>query len=42
MDVLVKLQRRDPNRSRTPADKILKAEVVRKRAHEYQPKKVGS
>jgi cyclophilin family peptidyl-prolyl cis-trans isomerase len=41
MDVLVKLQRRDPNRSRTPADKILKAEVVRKRQHEYQPKKVG-
>ncbi len=42
MDVLVKLQRRDPNRSRTPADKILKAEVLRKRPHDYQPKKVGS
>lgn len=42
MDVLVKLQRRDPNRSRTPADKILKAEVLRKRPHDYQPTKVGS
>lgn len=42
MDVLVKLQRRDPNRGRTPADKILKAEVVRKRPHDYLPKKVGS
>jgi cyclophilin family peptidyl-prolyl cis-trans isomerase len=41
MDVLALLQRRDPM-SATPADpdKIIKAEVVRKRDHVYEPNKV--
>jgi cyclophilin family peptidyl-prolyl cis-trans isomerase len=38
-DVLTKLQRREP-RSAIPADKIVKAEVVRKRDHKYEPRKV--
>ncbi len=40
MDVLAKLTRRDPSGfGRLPEpDKIVKAEVVRKRDHEYQPK----
>ncbi|MDX1945208.1 MAG: peptidylprolyl isomerase [Pirellulaceae bacterium] len=42
MDVLAKLQRRDPESpSATPPDKIVKAEVVRKRDHKYEPTKVG-
>ncbi|MDA1049427.1 MAG: peptidylprolyl isomerase [Planctomycetota bacterium] len=43
LDVLAKLQRRDPNdRGKLPEpDKIVKAEVLRKRDHEYKPTKVG-
>jgi len=41
MDVLAKLQRRDPQAPSPPQpDKIVKAEVLRKRNHEYKPKKV--
>jgi len=41
MEVLSKLQRRDPNASNPPApDSIIKAEVLRKRDHAYQPHKV--
>jgi cyclophilin family peptidyl-prolyl cis-trans isomerase len=41
MDVLSKLQRRDPQASNAPSpDSIIKAEVVRKRDHPYQPHKV--
>jgi len=41
MDVLSKLQRRDPQGTNQPApDSIVKAEVVRKRDHVYQPHKV--
>lgn len=37
-DVLPKLQRRDPNAPNPPEpDKIIKAEVIRKRDHEYKP-----
>jgi cyclophilin family peptidyl-prolyl cis-trans isomerase len=40
-DVLPKLQRRDPQSENPPsADRIVKAEVVRKRDHAYAPKKV--
>jgi cyclophilin family peptidyl-prolyl cis-trans isomerase len=39
LDVLSKLQRRDPD-SETPPDKIVKAEVLRKRDHKYEPHKV--
>jgi cyclophilin family peptidyl-prolyl cis-trans isomerase len=43
MEVLAKLQRRDPTAASQPEpDKITKAEVVRKREHEYVPKKTGS
>lgn len=38
-DVLPKIQRRQPD-STTPPDKIIKAEVVRKRDHKYEPHKV--
>ncbi|MFO0821061.1 MAG: peptidylprolyl isomerase [Pirellulales bacterium] len=38
-EVLPRLQRRDP-RSRIEPDKILSAEVIRKRDHDYQPTKV--
>ena len=38
-EVLPKLQRRDPNRSRVEPDKIVRAEVLRKRNHKYEPKK---
>ena len=43
LDVLVKLQRRDPSqRGALPEpDKIVKAEVLRKRDHAYKPTKVG-
>jgi hypothetical protein len=38
IDVLPKLQRRDPNSPNPPPpDKIVKAEVVRKRDHAYEP-----
>ncbi len=41
-DVLHKFQRRDPSKPGAPKpDKIVKATVLRKRPHEYAPKKVG-
>ena len=41
LDVLAKIQRRDPqSEDAPPADKIVKAEVLRKREHEYKPHKV--
>ncbi len=41
MDVLAKLQRRDPEDQEAPRpDKIIEAKVLRKRAHDYMPKKV--
>ncbi len=43
LDILAEIQRRDPGQAGelpTP-DKIVKAEVVRKRDHEYKPTKVG-
>ena len=41
MDVLAKLQRRDPDATtQVEPDKIITAEVVRKREHPYAPKKV--
>lgn len=41
MEVLSKLQRRDPTAASPPApDSIIKAEVLRKRDHAYQPHKV--
>ena len=41
MDVLAKLQRRDPDDAEAPRpDKIIEAEVLRKRPHEYVPKKM--
>jgi cyclophilin family peptidyl-prolyl cis-trans isomerase len=40
-EVLAKIQRRDPQAPNPPApDKIVKAEVLRKRDHAYQPTKV--
>jgi cyclophilin family peptidyl-prolyl cis-trans isomerase len=42
MEVLDRLQRRDPEAASPPEpDKIIKAEVLRKRDHEYTVKKVG-
>ncbi len=41
MDVVAKLKRRDPQAKDAPEpDRILKAEVIRDRGHEYLPKKV--
>ncbi len=41
MDVLAQIQRRDPSRAGAPApDRIVKAEMIRKRAHAYVPTKV--
>ena len=41
MDVLAKLQRIDPSRGGgAEPDKIVKATVVRKRDHKYEPTKV--
>jgi cyclophilin family peptidyl-prolyl cis-trans isomerase len=43
MDVLAKLQRIDPSEDKDKGlepDRIIKAEVIRKRDHEYQPRKV--
>lgn len=41
LEVLAKLQRIDPEGSGAPIpDKIITAEVIRKRDHEYQPRKV--
>jgi cyclophilin family peptidyl-prolyl cis-trans isomerase len=41
MDVLAKLQRRDPGDPEAPRpDKIIEAKVLRKRAHEYVPQKM--
>jgi len=42
MEVLSKIQRRNPQMANQPKpDKIVKAEVIRKRDHEYKPKKTG-
>lgn len=42
LDVLADLQRRDPSgRGQPEPDKIVKAETLRKRGHEYVPTKVG-
>ena len=41
MDVLAKLQRRDPSDKEAPRpDKIIEAKIVRKRPHEYVVKKM--
>jgi cyclophilin family peptidyl-prolyl cis-trans isomerase len=41
-DVLAKLKKRDPEKPATgEPDKIVEAKVIRKRDHEYTPKKVG-
>ena len=41
MDVLAKIQRRDPGDAEAPRpDKIIEAKVLRKRPHEYVPKKM--
>ena len=44
LGVLAELQRRDPSQRGTLPipDKIVKAEVLRKRDHAYKPTKVGS
>jgi cyclophilin family peptidyl-prolyl cis-trans isomerase len=42
MDVLSRLQRRDPESPNPPEpDKILEAKVLRKRPHAYEPKKMA-
>ncbi|MBP86182.1 MAG: hypothetical protein CMJ64_05620 [Planctomycetaceae bacterium] len=42
LDVLGQIQRRNPQQGGAPdPDKIVKAEVLRKRDHEYAPKKLG-
>jgi cyclophilin family peptidyl-prolyl cis-trans isomerase len=44
IDVVSKIRRRDPSDTKAPLpppDKILEAKVLRKRPHEYVPKKVG-
>jgi cyclophilin family peptidyl-prolyl cis-trans isomerase len=42
MEVLAKLQRRDPDNPQGPEpDKIVEAKVIRKRAHPYEPKKTA-
>jgi cyclophilin family peptidyl-prolyl cis-trans isomerase len=44
LDVLPKIQRRDPNKSSDMTiqpDRILKAKVLKKRDHEYLPNKVN-
>ena len=41
IDVLAKLQRTEETSRPGPPDKILKAEVIRKRPHEYEPVKNG-
>jgi cyclophilin family peptidyl-prolyl cis-trans isomerase len=42
IDVLAKIQRRDPNATNPPdPDKIIEAKVLRKRPHEYVVKKTG-
>jgi cyclophilin family peptidyl-prolyl cis-trans isomerase len=40
LEVLEKIERRDPQAANTPGEKIVKATVVRKREHEYKPRKV--
>jgi cyclophilin family peptidyl-prolyl cis-trans isomerase len=41
MDVLAKIQRRDPDDKEAPRpDKIIEAKVIRKRPHDYIPKKM--
>ena len=44
IDVLANIRERDPSNPKAmlpPPDKIIKAEVIRKRDHEYKPTKVG-
>ena len=41
MENLPKILKRDPEDANAPATKIIQAEVIRKRDHEYVPKKVG-
>jgi cyclophilin family peptidyl-prolyl cis-trans isomerase len=41
MDVLAKIQRRDPEKPEQPRpDKILDAKIIRKRPHDYRPEKL--
>lgn len=40
LEVLAQIQRIDPQRGGADPDKIVKAEVIRKRDHEYAPRKV--
>ncbi len=41
MDVLAKIQRRDPGEKDSPRpDKIIEAKVIRKRPHDYKPQKM--
>jgi cyclophilin family peptidyl-prolyl cis-trans isomerase len=40
LDVLAKIERRDPQAASTPGEKIVKATVIRKREHDYKPRKV--
>jgi hypothetical protein len=41
MDVLARIQRRDPEKQDQPdPDRILQAKVLRKRNHPYEPKKL--
>jgi len=43
LDVLGQIQRRNPNQGGAPdPDQIVRAEVIRKREHEYQPNKVSN
>ena len=41
MDVLSRIQRRDPETAAGPGDTIIKATVIRKRKHKYEPQKVS-
>lgn len=41
MDTVSKIKKRDPDNPKGAPDKIIKATVVRKRDHKYEPKKVG-
>jgi len=43
MDVLSKIQRRDPEKPAPPEpDRVLEAKVLRKRDHPYEPEKIGT
>ncbi|MCE9553561.1 MAG: peptidylprolyl isomerase [Planctomycetes bacterium] len=41
MNVLSRIQRRDPEAAAGPGDSIIKATVVRKRDHKYEPQRVN-